>query len=143
MKFCYECGRTTSEEPNFCNFCGRSYDLKFCFRLHANPRTAEACARCGSRDLSRPQPKVSSGWRLVEFLARATTGIALGAFSLTIVLGTLTEAFEESSRIPKILVAASLLTFLWCFWTYLPKAFQRLVRRSLLRKRRAFMDDSA
>jgi hypothetical protein len=59
MKYCHHCGRLTSGEPMFCQFCGRSYDVKLCPRLHANPRWAEVCSQCGSRELSTPQPKVS------------------------------------------------------------------------------------
>ena len=31
----------TAGEPLFCNFCGRSYDLKLCPHRHPNPRNEE------------------------------------------------------------------------------------------------------
>src|ERR1700738_624453 len=58
MKYCYNCNRATIREPLFCNFCGRSYNIKLCPKLHVNPRNAEPCSHCGSRELSLPQPKV-------------------------------------------------------------------------------------
>src|SRR5690349_4041653 len=71
MKFCYHCGHLTPGEPIFCNSCGRSYNVKLCSRLHANPRSAEVCSQCGSRDLSTPQPRVPFWSRCFEFLLRS------------------------------------------------------------------------
>src|SRR6266481_2921849 len=86
MKYCYECGRITAGEPLFCNFCGRSYNVKLCPRHHPNPRIAEVCAQCGSRELSTPQPKVSIGWRLLELLLRILLGAFLAVLSIGIVI---------------------------------------------------------
>src|SRR2546427_7721468 len=77
MKYCYECGCTTAGEPLFCNFCGRSYAAKLCPKLHVNPRLAEACSQCGSRDLSTPQPKVPVRWRILAFVAQFLSAAAL------------------------------------------------------------------
>ena len=41
MNYCYNCGHITPGEPLYCNYCGRSYDLKLCPRHHANPRSAD------------------------------------------------------------------------------------------------------
>lgn len=142
MKFCYECGRTTPGDPRFCNFCGRSYDLKICPRLHVNPRSAEACAQCGSRELSRPQPKRSSWWRLLEWLTRLFAGITLAVVTVVLGFGVLTEFLEERHGAGRLLISVFVLTLLWSLWTYLPHCFQRLVRRSFLRRKRHRMDYS-
>ncbi len=92
MKYCYECGRITAGEPLFCNFCGRSYNVKLCPRHHPNPRIAEVCSQCGSRELSTPQPKVSIGWWLLEGLVRVFLGAFLVVCSLGIVFA------EETKR---------------------------------------------
>lgn len=55
MKYCYSCRRISPGGPRFCTWCGKSYDVKLCPRLHVNPRGAVVCAQCGSRDLSAPQ----------------------------------------------------------------------------------------
>ena len=59
MRYCNQCHRMTAGEPLFCNFCGRSYELKLCPHRHPNPRNAEICSQCGSRDLSTPHPHVA------------------------------------------------------------------------------------
>lgn len=142
MKFCYECGRTTPGEPRFCNACGRSYDLKFCPRFHANQRSAEACAQCGSRELSRPQPKLSAGWRLLEWLVMALTGIPLAILTAILGLGVLVALIQGRRGKEVLLLSASLLTLLWSLWTYLPHCFRRLVRKSFLRRKRRSMEHS-
>ena len=58
MRYCNQCHRITPGEPLFCNFCGRSYDFKLCPHRHPNPRNAEICSQCGSRELSTPHPRV-------------------------------------------------------------------------------------
>src|SRR5437588_5519156 len=68
MKYCYECGRLTPGEPLFCNFCGRSYDVKLCPRLHVTPRGTRAWSKCESRELSTPQPRVPFWATLLLFL---------------------------------------------------------------------------
>src|SRR5438552_3410484 len=75
MKYCYQCGRITAGEPVFCQSCGRSFDVKLCSRLHVNPRYAEVCSHCGSRELSTPQPKVPFSWKVLGFVLRITTGL--------------------------------------------------------------------
>jgi predicted amidophosphoribosyltransferase len=58
MRYCHHCHRLTAGQPLFCNYCGRSYDVKLCPRMHRNPRAAQACSECGSKELSSPQPKI-------------------------------------------------------------------------------------
>src|SRR5437762_9318043 len=83
MLYCYNCGRITLGEPRFCNFCGRSYDIKLCHRLHPNPREAQVCSECGSRDLTMPQPKVPFLLRAILFMLSILPGIALLAVSVS------------------------------------------------------------
>jgi hypothetical protein len=75
MKYCYHCGRITTGEPLFCMFCGRTYDVKLCPRLHVNARFADCCSQCGSRELSTPQPKVSFYRKAAETLAISPVGL--------------------------------------------------------------------
>src|SRR5882724_4370705 len=89
MKYCYECGRMTPGEPFFCNFCGRSYDVKLCPRHHPNPRIAEVCSQCGSHDLSTPQPKVSVWWKILGWLTRVLIGLFLGCLTVLLLLTAL------------------------------------------------------
>src|SRR5271169_1531111 len=96
MKYCYQCGRMTDGEPLFCNFCGRSYDVKLCPRLHVNPRFADACSRCGSRDLSTPQPKVPLLWHLAGLLMYLMAGVLLADISIPVLLGFIRDVSTRS-----------------------------------------------
>jgi hypothetical protein len=130
MKFCYQCGRMTPGEPFFCNSCGRSYDVKLCPRLHANSRSAEVCAQCGSRDFSTPQPRVSVWWRVLEFVTKVVFGAFLAYLSVAGLIALLrTPQFQSLLIIFGILVG-----LLWWLWSLLPEWFQKLVQRSIRRK---------
>jgi RNA polymerase subunit RPABC4/transcription elongation factor Spt4 len=135
MKYCYQCGRMTDGEPLFCNHCGRSYDVKLCPRLHANPRGAEVCARCGSRELSTPQPKIPMSWRLLAIVVRLGIGLVLFSASLWLLIALIrTTASREA-----LVSFGALLAALWLFWTKLPDWLQELIRA--LWKRRDSSDD--
>lgn len=130
MKYCYQCGRMTSGEPLFCNHCGRSYDVKLCPRMHQNPRGAEVCAKCGSRELSTPQPKIPMSWRLLAVVARLGIGLALFYASLCLVVALL-----RTPEVQRTLVAIGLLLAgLWWLWSKLPDWFQELIRALWKRK---------
>ena len=133
MKFCYQCGRLTAGEALFCGSCGRTYDVKLCPRLHPNPRHAEVCSQCGSRELSTPQPRVSLWWKALEFLAQVAFGVVLVYLSIA--------GFVAVMRMPEfqcaLIVFGILIGLLWWLWSLLPEWFRKLVRRSLRRKERS------
>src|SRR5215472_8494970 len=113
MKYCYQCGHLTGGEPIFCSSCGRTYDVKLCSRLHPNPRSAEVCSQCGSRDLSTPQPKVPLSWRAGSFLLRILLGTALAYATIAILVAVL-----ESPTVQELLVILGLvLGALWFLWS--------------------------
>ena len=99
MRYCYHCERATSGEPLFCNFCGRSYDLKLCPRLHVNPRYATVCSQCGSRELSTPQPKISLGWKVVAFLLRVLCCAVLVYLSLSLLVEMLKSSMVQAGLV--------------------------------------------
>jgi len=124
MKYCYQCGRMTDGEPFFCNHCGRSYDVKLCPRLHANPRGAEVCARCGSRELSTPQPKIPMIWRLLAIVVRLGIGLVLFSASLWLLIALIRSTGSRQALVS----LGALLSALWLFWTKLPDWLQELIR---------------
>jgi hypothetical protein len=133
MKFCYQCGRMTAGEPLYCNSCGRSYDVKLCPRHHANPRSAEVCSQCGSRELSTPQPRISVWWKILEFLAKVIFGVLLVYLTLAGFVALLkTPQFQNA-----LIVFGILIGLLWWLWSELPEWFRKLVRRSIGRKERS------
>jgi hypothetical protein len=124
MKYCYQCGRMTTGEPLFCNHCGRSYDVKLCPRMHQNPRGAEVCAKCGSRELSTPQPKIPMSWRLLVILVRLGLGLALFYATLSLFIGLF-----KTPEVQRAFVAlAMLLSCFWWLWSKLPDWLQELIR---------------
>jgi len=140
MKYCYECGRITAGEPLYCNFCGRSYDVKLCPRHHVNPRVAEVCSQCGSRELSTPQPKVSVWWKVLSFLLQIVVGGFLLLLSLAIFLEIMKGLLSTPQGQNGLVVLAILLGVLWWLWSELPDWVRKLARRLLKRKERRHGD---
>jgi hypothetical protein len=132
MKYCYYCNRMTVGEPLFCNFCGRSYNVKLCPRLHVNPRTAEICSQCGSRDLSTPQPKVPFRVRLLVVAVTMLLGTLILSLTLLFVLIFLREVFTNTNVLNALVGIGIMLALLWWIWLKLPlwmrKAIYRLLR---------------
>lgn len=134
MKYCFQCGRLTSGEPLFCNFCGSSFDVKLCPRLHPNPRVATVCSQCGSRELSSPQPRVSIWWRALAFLVRVVLGALLVWLSLALLVTTVKQFIQMPVVQAGMIVIGILLTGLWFLWAMLPHWIRKVIRRSLGRK---------
>lgn len=132
MKYCYECGRVTAGKPIFCNFCGRSYDVKLCPRLHQNPRIAEVCSQCGSRDFSLPQPKVSVWWKVLEWIARFALGVFFVCLFLAVLIGLMNSREGQSA----LILLGLLFAVLSWVWGKLPEWFRKLVRKSFEGRKR-------
>ena len=130
MTYCFQCGRTTPGKPLFCQFCGRSYDVKLCPRLHPNPRWADVCAQCGSRELSTPQPKVSIWWKFLGILLRAATGCLLVVLSLLVLVVFLRSPEGQATLIAFAFVVIAL----WALWIMIPDWLRKLIHRALKRK---------
>ena len=136
MKYCYQCGKMTAGDPLYCGTCGRTYDVKLCPRQHVNPRGAQVCSRCGSRELSTPQPKIPMSWRLLALLVRLGLGLVLFYASLSLVI-----ALVRTPEVQRALVALGvLLAVLWWLWSKLPDWFQEAIR-SFWKNRRQSDDD--
>ena len=137
MTYCYNCGHMTAGEPLFCSKCGRTYDVKLCPRLHPNPRGAEVCSKCGSRELSTPQPKIPLSLKLLAILVRLGLGLLL--FYGTVRLGI---ALLQTAQVQQALVAIGmLLGCLWWMWSKLPDWFQEAIRSFWTDRKRRRDDD--
>lgn len=132
-RYCFACGHTTAGPALFCEACGRSYGVRLCPGKHVNPRHAEVCSRCGSRDLSTPQPIVPIAVRLLTFSARAVAMLCLVALALAIVIAVLSSEQGQGAIIALGMVGIAL----WWLWKQLPKGLQELFRRAFKRKRGA------
>jgi hypothetical protein len=134
MLYCYNCNRVTYGKPLFCNFCGRSYNVKLCPRLHPNGRNARACSQCGSRDLSTPAPKAPLWISLVVFLLSLVPGLLLVLISLLSVIALVHALFTNPRMLVAFTFLALALTVLWAMWTRLPLALRQFIRKRLLNR---------
>jgi hypothetical protein len=134
MKYCYECNKITHGEPLFCNFCGRSYNVKLCPRLHKNPRSAQACSECGNRDLSVPAPKAPAWIALAAFALSLVPGLILLLVSVLFIIALIHVLFGNPRMLVASIFLALALTVLWAMWTRLPLAIRRFIRRRLLER---------
>jgi len=132
MKYCYHCNRITTDEPLFCNSCGRSYGVKLCPRLHKNPRNAQACSQCGSRDLSTPAPKAPFWISIAVFLLSLVPGFLLLVVSLLSIMAIVHALFMNRRMLFGFVFLALALTVLWAMWTRLPLALRQFIRKRLL-----------
>src|ERR1700722_1468758 len=130
MKFCYHCSNATAGQPLFCNSCGRSYDVKLCPRHHVNPRSAEVCSACGSRELSTPQPKIPCWWKGLGLFLQLVSGVLLILLSLGIAIEVLKSQAGQNAMI----VMGLLIAVLWAVWVMLPEWLRKLIH-ALLKKR--------
>jgi hypothetical protein len=142
MKYCYACGHTTGGEPLFCNSCGCSYNIKLCPKLHVNPRIAEACSQCGSRDLSTPQPRIPVSWRLLAILVQAVSGLFLVYLSVSLLAAFLKDCTRHEATPDRLIVGLFVVIVLWGSWSLLPDACRRIIHCSLMRKSGSFQDRS-
>jgi RNA polymerase subunit RPABC4/transcription elongation factor Spt4 len=140
MKYCFNCNRITPGEPLFCNVCGSSYDWKLCPRRHKNPRTAEACSQCGSRDLSTPQPRHPIWVTPLGFLVSVVPGVFLTIASVIVLLAAIIAVLKQPGMIVVLILLAIPFGILWAMWTELPAWFRTWVYR-LLKRRREQHDD--
>jgi len=136
MKFCYACGSVTPGEPLYCSKRGCTYDVKLCPRHHANSRNAEVCTKCGSKDLSKPQPRIPATLQLAAILIRLVLGLLLFYATLSLVV-----ALMRSQQVEHLFVAAGiLLAVLWGLWGKLPEWIQEGIQDFVI-KRSARHDD--
>src|SRR5258708_5588522 len=123
MRFCYNCRWITAGSARFCNRCGRSFDAKLCPRLHVNPREAQVCSECGSRDLTTPHPKPPLWLVCVSVLP----GIVLLLLSLAFLTLYIYVLFARPALQFRFMLLGLVLGLLWLLYMELPS----LVRRRL------------
>ena len=134
MKYCYYCGHLTPGEPLYCNSCGRTYDVKLCGGRHPNPRSAEVCSQCGSRDLSTPQPRVPLWARCFAFLMRIVIGFLL-VYLGVVLLVALLKGILASPQAMNALVSLGILgALLYWLWQQLPQWMRKVFHRMVGRK---------
>jgi RNA polymerase subunit RPABC4/transcription elongation factor Spt4 len=134
MRYCNQCSRITPGDPAFCNFCGRSYDEKLCPHRHPNPRNAEVCSQCGSRELSVPHPRVPLWLKFLLAILSVMPGLLLLALSVLFLAGFIVVLVSDQRLLFQFMLIGLILALLWFLYLQLPafirRALTRLFRRS-------------
>lgn len=136
MRYCNQCHRITAGEPLFCNFCGRSYNFKLCPHRHPNPRNAEICSQCGSRELSTPHPRVPLLLLPLVGLLTALPGLVLVVVSAIFIFGLINTVLSNQQLMFQAVIAGLMLAFLWYLYMHLPRFLRRLLSRLFHRSKR-------
>lgn len=101
--------------------------------MHPNPRSAEACSRCGSRDLSTPQPRRPLWAPFLQFVLSFIPGVLLYLASVAFVLFVITQVL--ANMLAPIIMLAIALGILWEAWSQIPQWFRKAIYSMLKRKR--------
>jgi RNA polymerase subunit RPABC4/transcription elongation factor Spt4 len=136
VKYCYNCDRVTIGDPLFCNFCGRSYDVKLCPHLHVNPRGTRVCSKCGSADLTTPQPRVPFWAKIALFLLTLIPGVVVAFLSITLVAFSIQHFLVSSDMLMGLTAVDFILGILWWGWSEIPIHFRKTIHRWLQRRDR-------
>ena len=128
MRYCPNCNRITPGEPLYCNFCGRSYDLKVCRRGHINPRIADVCSECGSRDLSTPAPRLALTTKLLLWTLTLFPGVVLLLVSLALIVGFINVLATNGQMLAQLLILTLVVGILWLIWIQFPPFIRQLFR---------------
>ena len=129
MRYCNQCHRITPGEPLFCNFCARSYDFKLCPHRHPNPRNAEVCNQCGSRELSTPHPRVPLWLLPLVTLLSFLPGLLLAVVSILFAFGFIRALLSDQRLMFQAVIAGLMLAFLWYLYMHLPHFLRRLITK--------------
>jgi hypothetical protein len=133
MRYCHNCHKTTTGEPLFCHSCGSTYDAKLCPDRHINPRWANVCSQCGSRDLSTPAPRVPIWLAPLLLLASLLPGVVLVLLLVMVVIAIINQVLTNQQIQAQLVVVVLVLALLWWLYLQLPHFIQSLFR-SLWRK---------
>ena len=140
MRYCTHCHRITTGKALFCNFCGRSYGVKLCPHRHPNPRNADICSQCGSRDLSTPQPRVSLVAGPLVALLSALPSLLPALVTAALLLGAVQALARDQRVLVQAFLFALMLTFLWHLYRQLPAFLRRLISKLFHRSKRDIHD---
>jgi RNA polymerase subunit RPABC4/transcription elongation factor Spt4 len=129
MRYCNQCHRITPGEPLFCNSCGRSYDFKLCPSRHPNPRNAEICSQCGSRELSTPHPRIPLWLAPLVALLSAMPGILLFGVTILFFVALINVLIRDQQLLFQAMLAGLMLAFLWYLYMHLPAFLRRFISK--------------
>src|SRR5207237_196956 len=102
VKRCRTCLHVTAGDPPFCPSCGGSYNKRICAKGHLNPRSANICSACGSRDLSHAQPRrrfaLVAGVGLLKFVLGVTLLLVTVVYAVSFAIAAARDATHLLGR---------------------------------------------
>ena len=135
MRICHHCGKLTFlAKPLFCNHCGRSFSVKLCPRLHQNPRNAEACSQCGSRELSIPHDRLPIWFKALTLFFGIVPGVGLIFVSVLYLGYFLSHLIHDPDHLIVPMLFGLPLAVAWFIWIQFPLLLIGLLGRRRTRK---------
>jgi len=131
MRYCHNCGRITTGEPLYCQFCGRTYNVKLCPRLHPNSRSATVCSQCGSRELSIPAPRLPILLRPLVFVLSILPGLILLFGSVVFLAVFIQHLARDPNSLLGLMLVGLVLALCWYVWMHLPGFFRRFIHKAI------------
>jgi hypothetical protein len=95
---------------------------------------AEACSRCGSRNLSFPQPRVPLLWRILAVAFLLVVGVCLAAPSSAFAIEVWKSLVAIGALSGELVARGLTLALLWGLWGILPNCLRIVIRRLLKRR---------
>ncbi len=135
MRYCTNCRHVTPGDPLYCAQCGRTYNAKLCPRHHLNPRSAQVCSQCGSRELSTPQLHSGLFSQLLQSFVGIFPGLMLVGCSLLILVAFVNALSHNPNFMAAFLAAGLLVALLWYLWLKLPHFLRHGLQRLFFRHR--------
>jgi hypothetical protein len=123
----------TTGQPLFCQFCGRTYNVKLCPKHHPNPRTAQVCSQCGSRELTIPAPRIPLWLRPLFFLLTVLPGILLLVVSILFVFAFVRQLITDPNMLFRLMILGLMLGLAWLIYMQLPGFVRKLLHKIIAR----------
>jgi len=95
---------------------------------------AEACSRCGSRNLSLPQPRIPLLWRILAVALLLAIGVSLADFSSAFAIEVWKSLVASGALSGELATRGLMLAVLWGLWGILPDCLRIVIRRLLKRR---------
>ena len=134
MKLCFSCGKVTTGTPAYCHYCGKTYNVRLCSRGHINPRSANVCSQCGSKELSTPQRKIPLLLKPLIFLLSHFFGFLLISALIGFAGYFAYQVVNDPNGLLPLMCIGLLLGLLLLIWMMLPN-FIRTPIKWLFRRR--------
>jgi Co/Zn/Cd efflux system component len=85
--------------------------------------------------MSTPQPKVSFGWKVLEWLARMTLSVVILTVTVVLVFWLVIEILRTPSGQTGVILLVGLIALLGWLWGKLPEWLRKFLRKYFMKRR--------